>query len=71
VGFDTDIKPLFRASDRAEMRWALDLWVYEDVKANCEDILARIACGEMPCDEPWSPAMVSKLRAWIAAGMPK
>jgi hypothetical protein len=70
MSFETDIKPLFREMDRAEMRWALDLWSYEDVRANCQAILERIEAREMPCDEAWSEEMVGKLRSWIAAGMP-
>lgn len=71
MGFETDIKPLFRASDRAEMRWAMDLWSYVDVSANSAAILERIEAGDMPCDSPWPAEMIEKLRAWISAGMPK
>jgi hypothetical protein len=70
MGFEKDIKPLFRATDRAEMRWALDLWNYEDVSANSDAILERIEAGEMPCDDPWSEEMIGKLRAWIREGKP-
>jgi hypothetical protein len=71
MGFESDIKTLFRASDRAEMRWALDLWRYEDVKANSEAILARLVSGEMPCDAPWPAEMIERFRSWIAADMPR
>lgn len=71
MGFTTDIKPLFREMDRQEMRWALDLWKYEDVRDNSQAILERIEAGEMPCDAPWSDEMIAKLRAWIAAGTPE
>ena len=70
MGFEKDIKPLFRAADRAEMRWAMDLWRYEDVRANGAAILERVESGEMPCDGPWTAEMIEKLRAWIDAGMP-
>jgi hypothetical protein len=68
--FEKDIKPLFRESDRVEMRWALDLWSYEDVKANSREVLERVKSGEMPCDDPWSKVMIERFGAWIDAGMP-
>src|SRR5205807_1573326 len=35
-GFEDDIKPLFRESDRKRMEFAFDLWSHEDVKQNAE-----------------------------------
>lgn len=70
MSFATNIKPLFRPSDRAEMRWALDLWRYEDVKANSDAILERLNSGEMPCDAPWPSERIETFRRWIEAGMP-
>jgi hypothetical protein len=51
------------------MEWAFDLWRYEDVRDNAPGILERIEDGSMPCDEPWPPERVDRLRAWIQAGM--
>jgi hypothetical protein len=68
-GFATDIKPLFRDSDRRAMLFMFDLWDYEDVKANADDILRAVAGGEMPCDDEWKPQQVELLRRWIAGGL--
>jgi hypothetical protein len=68
MGFETDIKPLFRELDRNDMMFAFDVWFYDDVKQNASDILARIEDASMPCDEPWDKDKIEKLRAWINAG---
>ncbi len=70
MGFEADIKPLFREFDRDEMEHAFDLWSHRDVSENAESILERLEAGEMPCDEPWSEAQVGTFRAWIEGGMP-
>ena len=69
VSFEEHIKPLFREIDRQRMEWAFDLWRYEDVRDNASGILERIEDGSMPCDEPWPPEQVERLRAWIEGGM--
>jgi hypothetical protein len=66
--FDTDIKPLFREEDRAEMQYMFDLWSYEDVKTEADNILERVADGSMPCDTPWPAEHVAAFREWIAGG---
>jgi hypothetical protein len=68
-GFEQDIRPLFREKDRQRMEWAFDLWRYEDVKANAPQILERVENGDMPCDGPWPPDSIEKLRSWIDRGM--
>ena len=70
MGFEADIKPLFRAKDRDEMAFLFDLWSYEDVRAAAEDILARVDDGAMPCDERWEYGKVRALREWIGEGCP-
>src|SRR5262245_55113466 len=45
LGFASDIKPLFRDSDRESMGWAFDLWSYEDVVAHGEEIAERLKDG--------------------------
>ena len=67
-GFDADIKPLFRDSDRRAMTFMFDLWAYEDVKSNADDILAAVAGGDMPCDDTWPKDRVDLFRRWIAGG---
>jgi len=71
VRFETDIKPLFRASDRSAMEWKFDLWSYDDVKKSVQLILRRLAAGEMPCDSHWTPENLALLRRWIESGTPR
>jgi hypothetical protein len=68
-GFESDIKPLFRDTDVAEMEFAFNLRDYEDVKANAQGILERVEAGEMPCDEPWDEERIAKFRSWVEGGM--
>jgi hypothetical protein len=70
VGFEQDIRPLFRARDRDEMSWLFDLWRVEDVRKHADAILSRLEDGSMPCDAPWPEAQVELLRRWIEAGKP-
>ena len=66
--FETEIKPLFRESDRNAMLFAFDLWSYDDVALNAADILARVTDGSMPCDLSWEAEQVQKFKAWIDGG---
>jgi len=66
--FTTDIKPLFRESDRASMQKAFDLWKYDDVLRHQDAILDRLADGSMPCDGPWPEPSIALFRDWVAAG---
>jgi len=70
VGFETEIKPLFRELDRYEMDFVFDLWSYDDVKQHAASILDRIVDGTMPCDVSWPAERIDALRAWIADGCP-
>jgi hypothetical protein len=70
VGCETDIKPMFREFDRKAMLFALDLWSYDDVKANAAEILVRVEDGSMSCDEPWGPEKLKLLQEWVDAGCP-
>ena len=65
LGFQTDIKPMFRESDRSAMLFAFDLWSYDDVALHATEILARIEDGSMPCDLAWSLEQSLKFREWI------
>jgi hypothetical protein len=69
--FDSDIKPLFRESDRDAMIAAFDLWSLADVKANADAILGAVRSGSMPCDTEWPDAQVELLQRWIDAGTPQ
>lgn len=68
--FESDIKPLFRNTDRDEMSWAFDLWEYSDVRTRAAEILLRLEQGDMPCDEQWPDARLALFRAWMDADMP-
>src|SRR5262245_15283111 len=68
--FAADVQPLFREGDRASMRWAFDLWSYEDVKRHADAVLERLSQGTMPCDGAWPPERVAVFRRWVDAGGP-
>ncbi|WP_199565644.1 CDGSH iron-sulfur domain-containing protein [Spongiactinospora rosea] len=71
VSFAAHIKPLFRAMDRNSMRFAFDLWSYEDVKTHSAEILKRLSNGSMPCDGGWSPEWLAVFRRWSETGKPQ
>lgn len=68
VSFEAHIKPLIRDTDQAGMKWAFDLWKYEDVSEHAEKILARITAGTMPPDHPWPAEWVSLFQRWVDGG---
>jgi hypothetical protein len=68
LGFETDIKPLFREKDRDSMLRAFDLWAYADVVANGPAIAERLADGTMPCDDAWPSERVDLFRRWLDEG---
>ena len=70
MSFEQDIRSLFRQRDRDEMLWVFDLWSLDDVRKNAESILARLEDGSMPCDGSWPDEKITKVRDWIAAGLP-
>jgi hypothetical protein len=69
--FDSDIRPLFRESDREAMIAAFDLWSFDDVKANADAIVGAVRSGSMPCDTEWPEEQVDLLQRWIDAGTPQ
>jgi CDGSH-type Zn-finger protein/truncated hemoglobin YjbI len=71
VGFEQHIKPLFRERDRTSMKFAFDLWSYDDVRGNAEDILERVKAGTMPCDGAWPRDWVAAFERWTQGGMSK
>ncbi len=68
VRYEKHIKPLFRAQDRQSMRFAFDLWSYDDVRAHAEAILDRVRNGTMPCDSAWPTEKVETFQRWISSG---
>jgi CDGSH-type Zn-finger protein/truncated hemoglobin YjbI len=69
VGFEQHVKPLFRERDRKSMRFAFDLWSYDDVRANAQAVLERVRAGTMPCDGQWPSEWVDVLEQWTQSGM--
>ncbi|MGH3570797.1 MAG: CDGSH iron-sulfur domain-containing protein [Pseudonocardiaceae bacterium] len=70
VSFATRVKPLFRAQDRNSMRFAFDLWSYDDVVAHARAILAQVRAGSMPCDGVWPAEQVEVFARWTDGGTP-
>jgi hypothetical protein len=68
LSFASDIKPLFRESDRTSMKRAFDLWSYDDVVAHGEAIAGRLKNGSMPCDGPWPEDRVALFERWFEDG---
>ena len=69
LSYARDIRPLFRESDRDAMKFAFDLWDYNDVCTNAQDILERLSDGCMPCDGEWQEEQITQFQNWIDAGM--
>jgi hypothetical protein len=70
VGYERDIRPLFRPRDVGAMRRSFDLSSYSDVRANADKILERLSGGSMPCDGAWPEEQIELFRSWTAAGCP-
>jgi hypothetical protein len=68
VGFEGQIKPLFRERDRQSMRRAFDLWSYDDVSRHADAILGRLSAGSMPCDGAWPREQVDLFERWSEGG---
>jgi hypothetical protein len=69
--FAADIKPLFREGDQQSMTFAFDLWAYEDVRANADEIAERLRDGSMPCDRAWPQQQIELFQRWVDSGMPE
>jgi hypothetical protein len=70
VGYEHDIRPLFREKDVRSMSAKFDLAAYDDVRANADKILATLSSGSMPCDGRWPADQVDLFRRWVDAGYP-
>ena len=71
LGFEADIKPLFRDKDRDAMRRAVDLWSDGDVVAHARPIAERLSQGPMPCDGAWPKERVERFQRWVEEGTPE
>jgi CDGSH-type Zn-finger protein/truncated hemoglobin YjbI len=69
VSFEKHVATLFRHRDRQSMKFAFDLWSYDEVRANAHGILERVRAGSMPCDGAWPSEYVDALARWVATGM--
>jgi hypothetical protein len=71
LSFATNIRPLFRDSPDVEAmkNFGLDLSSYDDVKAQAEEIYARLNDGSMPCDSPWPKEQIARFKQWMDEGM--
>jgi hypothetical protein len=70
LSFAAHVNPLFRSQDRNSMRFAFDLWSYDDVVAHAGAILAQVRAGSMPCDAPWPAEWVEVFARWVQGGTP-
>ncbi|MFC8918572.1 hypothetical protein ACGF5F_05175 [Streptomyces sp. NPDC047821] len=64
--FELHIRPMFRATDRDHMRFAVDLWDYDAVVAQGGDILDRLE-EDMPpvaTGGPWPEEWIALFRRW-------
>ena len=73
VSFDKDIKPLMSEAERDHMLFMFDLWSYNDVKDNADDIYDSVSNGRMPPppsqgDGPWSKDKVDLFKQWMDGG---
>lgn len=70
ASYDLHISPLFTDGQRACMQATFDLKAYADVKANAEEIYARLADKSMPADatRPWPDEWITLFRRWIDEG---
>jgi hypothetical protein len=53
------------------MRFALDLWSYDDVDTNADPILERLENRLMPCDGAWPKETVAVFKRWTQSGKPQ
>jgi RimJ/RimL family protein N-acetyltransferase len=70
ISYEANIKPLFREGDRSSMRFAFDLWSYDDVSANADAIWGRLDNGSMPCDGAWDRDRLDAFKRWMDTGKP-
>ena len=71
LSFAKDIRPLFRDTPDVDSmkEYGLDLSSYTEVRAQAEEIYARLADGSMPCDRAWTQEQVALFKRWMDEGM--
>jgi hypothetical protein len=67
--YELHIRPMFRATDREHMSFAVDLWDYDCVVAHADEILSRLGT-DMPLDSggPWPEEWIALFRRWTESG---
>jgi hypothetical protein len=50
------------------MKFAFDLWAYDDVSEHADNILERLRDGTMPCDGSWPDDRVDVFQRWVDSG---
>lgn len=68
--FEIHIRPMFRATDREHMKFAFELFDYDEVAENADDILERLE-GDMPppgASGPWPEEWIALFKRWIDSG---
>jgi hypothetical protein len=70
VSFADDMRPLVRDSPDVDSmkEYGLDLWSYEEVKAEVAEIYERLEDGSMPCDQPWPQERLALFQRWMDEG---
>jgi hypothetical protein len=68
LGFEADIRPPFRDTDRQAMLRAFDLWPYGDVVAHAGAIGPQLSEGTMRCDGAWPAEDVERFQRWVQEG---
>jgi hypothetical protein len=68
--FELHIRPMFRAMDREHMSFAVDLWDYETVVAQADEVLARLEADMPPVNSggPWPEEWIALFRRWTESG---
>ena len=68
--FELHILPMIRATDREHMRFAFDLWDYDQLVLHAEAFADRAAVDMPPVASggPWPEEWVQLFRRWMATG---
>jgi len=53
------------------MRPMFDLWSYDDVSENADQILTAVRDGVLPCDGSWPGERVDVFQRWVESGKPQ
>jgi hypothetical protein len=66
-GYANDIKPLFTELDQDHMSFMFDLWSFDDVMANADDIYDAVSKKRMPKapEDKWDQGKIDTFKAWM------